>query len=157
MFRLSESPHDSNSFYYSIRQELKKTRRKIGTIEFIPNECLLQRGALDFVMDRFNEKFELTLKNQDDDNGNESNLELYARDRLDYEIETAYEFRILAKCDGGGLWTRMIRVELIDINDNQPKFLSPIGNGQIIFVEIDSYTSLYFLMQIKGITFSITF
>jgi hypothetical protein len=133
---------------------MKKTRRKIGIIPFITNECLLQRGALDFVIDRFNEKFELTLNNQ------ESNLELYARDRLDYELETAYEFRILAKCGGngnGGLWSRMIRVELIDINDNQPKFLSPIGNGQIIFVEINSFTSLYFLMQIKGITFSIFF
>ena len=142
IFSIHESPHDSNSLYYSIRQEMRKTMRKIGLIP-LDDECVRHlKHVDDFQMNRFNEKFELHLNNES------SRLELYSRENLDYEWTSVYEFRIMAKCTP--LWTRLIRIELIDLNDNQPRFLSPVGNGQLIHVEVNSYTSLFFLMQIKG-------
>jgi len=81
-------------------------------------------------------------------NNNELDIEAYARDHLDFEWETVYEFRILANCSSA-LWTRLVRIERVDLNDNQPKFLNPIGNGQIFYIDINSFTYLYFLIQIK--------
>jgi hypothetical protein len=149
IFSIHESPHDSNSLYYSIRQEMSKTMRKIGIIQ-LDDECVRHLKQVDdFQMNKFNEKFELHLNNES------SRLEIYSRENLDYEWTSVYEFRIVAKC--APLWTRSIRIELIDLNDNQPRFLSPVGNGQLINVEVNSYASLVFLMQIKGTYLLVSF
>ena len=142
IFSIHESPHDSNSLYYSIRQEMRRTMRKIGHIP-LDDECVRHLKQVDdFQMNRLSETFELHLNNES------LRLDIYSRENLDFEWTSVYEFRIVAKC--APLWTRLIRIELIDLNDNQPRFLSPVGNGQLIHVEVNSYASLVFLMQIRG-------
>lgn len=54
-----------------------------------------------------------------------SNGSIYTTGRLDFEKDPEYEFTLLAK-DGGGFYekrnTTVIKVILLDVNDNEPTF-----------------------------------
>ena len=135
---------DVSNDYYSIRQN-KKYKRSIGVLNTsCKTNSYIQAKLVDFELANLNglkldDLFQLELDE------NESSLNLIAVENLDYEFEANYEFHVLAKCRLNQNWNNTIdylistrvRVNLIDLNDNKPRFTNPVASNQLVYKKLN--------------------
>ena len=139
VFQLQEDHDDAaTATAYSIRQETRRhIPRKIG---YIDSECGAQLIEIRVDTDKF-EAVQETASGL---------VDLYALERLDYERASRLEFRVLGKCGANSLWSRVVRVKLVDANDNEPRFEFPVANGQVLFVPEVAEQGLIWLAQVRA-------
>ena len=98
ILRLNES-HESNSNYYSIRQEIRQIPRKIASLQSLPKEC----SFIKFENKKFHLKFNSTAQM----------FEIYTLAQLDYELSDSHEIRLVGKCPNHNLlWSKVIQINI---------------------------------------------
>ena len=123
---------------YSVRQNLRRVKpRLVGTLTTTCPSTLTEFHVVNFRSDLF-----VLARNSNETTSRFQKLDVFATDRLDFEFEEAYEFRVVAKCAGEDqLWSKVVRVELVDLNDNQPRFVHPFADSQLISVDLNASVS----------------